>query len=101
MDSTESSLGHVTQNLCFASGWICGSRSALQCVWGTNHQHTIFLARVRLVRIPENVHRDVLRQTCVFASSGICVSGSALRCIRGVKHRHNIFRARVGLVQFP
>jgi hypothetical protein len=28
--STKSAPGHVTLNLCFASGWICGSHSAVQ-----------------------------------------------------------------------
>jgi hypothetical protein len=36
----------------FASGGICGSQSAFQCVWGVKHRCTIFCARVGLVRIP-------------------------------------------------
>jgi hypothetical protein len=42
-DSTESSPGHIEPNLCFASGRICGSRSALCCVRGAKRLHTIFL----------------------------------------------------------
>jgi hypothetical protein len=36
-DSTRSALGHVTPNLCFASGRICGSRSSLRCFRGAKH----------------------------------------------------------------
>jgi hypothetical protein len=42
----KSALGHVTLNLCFAFSRISGSRSALRCIQGANHRHTIFLARV-------------------------------------------------------
>jgi hypothetical protein len=37
----------------FASGGMFGSRSALRCVWGAKCQHTIFLALVGPVRIPQ------------------------------------------------
>jgi hypothetical protein len=31
--SIKSAQGHITLNLCFASGGICGSRSAFLCDW--------------------------------------------------------------------
>jgi hypothetical protein len=39
------------QNCGFASDWIYGSRSIFRCIRGVNRQHTIFHARVGLVRI--------------------------------------------------
>jgi hypothetical protein len=75
----------------FASGGICGSRIAFQCIRGTKHQRTIFHGRVRPVWISQKAHRDTLRGTCTFASSGICGSHSAFWCVRGVKHRCTIF----------
>jgi hypothetical protein len=51
-DSTKSVLGHVMSNLCFASGGICGSRSAFWCVRGVKHQCTIFHTRVGPMRFP-------------------------------------------------
>jgi hypothetical protein len=37
----------------FASGGICGSRSAFRCIRGVKHQHTICYSPVGLVRIPQ------------------------------------------------
>jgi hypothetical protein len=85
----------------FASGGICGSRSAFRCLRGTKYRHTIFHARVGLVQFSKKARRDKLRRTCVIASCGICRSRSALRCIRGVKHRCTIFHACVGPVRIP
>jgi hypothetical protein len=50
-ESTKSTLGHITPNMCFASGGTSGSHSAFRCVWGMKHLCTIFLARVELLRI--------------------------------------------------
>jgi hypothetical protein len=52
-DSRKSTMGHVTLNMCFSSGMICGSRSVFGCVRGTKHQHIIFQAQVGLVHILE------------------------------------------------
>jgi hypothetical protein len=51
----------------FASGVICGSRSAFRCVRDMKCRRTIFYAQVGLVRIPQKAHRDRLRRTCVFS----------------------------------
>jgi hypothetical protein len=50
--SINSSLGHVTLNLVFASGAVCGSRSAFRCVSAMKHRRNIFHARAGLVQIP-------------------------------------------------
>jgi hypothetical protein len=96
--STKSAPGHVTSNLCFASGRICRSLSTLWLVHGAKLRRFILLARVGPVRIPEKARRDTLCQTCVFASTRICRSRSAFRC---VKHQHTNFHAHVGSVQIP
>jgi hypothetical protein len=117
-DSKNSTSRHVTLNLCFASGRICGSRSAFRCVRDAKRQCTIFHARlgpVRIpqehdrtrynklvffhsVRIPEIVRWDTLHRTCVSTSDGICGSRAAFRCVRGTKRRLTIALARVGRV---
>jgi hypothetical protein len=91
-------LGHVTLNMCFASGWFCGLRSAFPCVLGPKCRHTIFHARVGPVGFPQNPRRDTLCRTCVFTSGGICGSHSAFRRVQGVKRRCTIFHAQVGPV---
>jgi hypothetical protein len=98
MDSTKNAPGHVTVNLCFASGRIFGLRSALRSGRGVKCLCTIFLAPVGPVRILEKVCRDMLRRTYVFHLVGSCGSCNALWCIRGVKHRRTIFLLRVGPV---
>jgi hypothetical protein len=50
-DLTQIAPGHVKSNLCFASGGICGSRSAFWCVRGAKHQHIIFHAQVGPIQI--------------------------------------------------
>jgi hypothetical protein len=70
----------------FASGGICGSCSAFQCV------------QVGPVRIQQKVHQDTLHQTCVFASGGICGLCCAIHCIWGMKWRS--MKAQVGPVRF-
>jgi hypothetical protein len=50
----------------FASGGICGSRSAFWCVQGVKRQHTIFHALVGLTQIRQKARCDVLRQSCIF-----------------------------------
>jgi hypothetical protein len=101
MDTRKSAPRHVTPNLCFGSGGICGSHSAFRCVRGAKRQCAIFHARVGRVRILQNARWDTLRQTSVFASDGICGSHSALQCVRGTKHRRTIFPTWVGPVQIP
>jgi hypothetical protein len=49
--SIKSASGHVTLTCVFASGWICGSQSALQCVRGTKCRRTIFHAQVGPVHV--------------------------------------------------
>jgi hypothetical protein len=44
--------GHVTSNLCFASGRIHTSRSAFRCVRGAKRRYTIFHAWVGSVLFP-------------------------------------------------
>jgi hypothetical protein len=85
----------------FASGGICGSRSAFRCVWGTKHRCTIFHAQVGLVRIPQVARRDTLHQTFAFAYRGIRGPRSALRCIWGAKQQCMSFHACVGPVRIP
>jgi hypothetical protein len=51
-DSIKSVQGHVTLNLFFSSGGICGSCSAFQCVRGIKHRQTIFHARVGSAQLP-------------------------------------------------
>jgi hypothetical protein len=91
----------LPQTCVFASGWICGSRSAVRCVRCVKHQHTIFHTRVGPVQLAEKVRRNTLRQTFVFASGGICRTRSVLRCVRSVKRRCTIFLACVGPLWIP
>jgi hypothetical protein len=61
--STKSAPGHVTLNLYFASGWICGSHSAVQGIWSMKCHGTIFDAQVGPVRFPkkhDGAHYDEL-----------------------------------------
>jgi hypothetical protein len=51
-NSTKSVLGHITPNLCFASGGICGSRNAFRCVQGTKRRCTISQAQLGPVWFP-------------------------------------------------
>jgi hypothetical protein len=81
--SIKSAPGHVMPKLCFfASGEICGSRSAFWCVWAVKHRSTIFHARVVPVQIQQKMHWDRLHQTCVFVSIGIYGSHSAFWCTK-------------------
>jgi hypothetical protein len=84
-NSTNSALGHVTPNLCFSFGVICGSRNAFWSVWGVKCRCTIFHARVGLVRFPQNAHLGTFYRTCVFACGGICGSNRAFCCDQAVK----------------
>jgi hypothetical protein len=64
MDSTKCALGHDTP-IVFASGGICGSRSAFRCVWGTKCRCTIFCAWVWPVGIPQkNVLGHITLNLC-------------------------------------
>jgi hypothetical protein len=76
-------LGKFTPNLFFASGRICGSRSALRCVRGTKRRHTIFHAQVGPVQIPQKVCWHTLCRTGVFlhpvGSVGHVVHSSPVR----------------------
>jgi hypothetical protein len=65
-NTTKSVLGHITPNLCFAFGGICGPQSAFQCVWGTKCRRTILDARVGPVWIPQKTRQHTLHRTCVF-----------------------------------
>jgi hypothetical protein len=44
-DSTKSTSGNITPNLCFACSRICGSRCAFQCVCDTKHRRITFMLR--------------------------------------------------------
>jgi hypothetical protein len=82
MNTTKSVLGHVTPNLCFAFGGICGPQSAFQCVWGTKCRRTILDARVGPVWIPQkNAPAHVTRNLCVLhpvgSTCGILHSGAS------------------------
>jgi hypothetical protein len=70
-----------------------------RCIRSTKCLHTIFQARVRLVRIPQKACWGMLRRTCVFASVGIYGSHSAFRCVRGVNI--DALYAQVGTVRIP
>jgi hypothetical protein len=81
MDHTIACWNTLRRTCVFASGGICGSRSAFQCIWVTKHHRSIFHARVGPVRISQKVLRNTLSRTCVFASCGICGSHSAFWCV--------------------
>jgi hypothetical protein len=68
--SIKTHQGKLRQTRVFASRGICGSRSALQCIWGVECRSTIFQARVGLVGFPQKAHRDTLRQSCVLHPVG-------------------------------
>jgi hypothetical protein len=80
----------LRQTSVFASGGICGSRSALLCVRGAKRRRTIFLARVGPVLIPQKTHQKTLCQTCVFAFGGICRSRNAF-CASGAQNVDALF----------
>jgi hypothetical protein len=61
---------------------------------GVKHRHTIFLARVGPVHIPEEACQDTLWPSCVFEFGVICGSRRAFWCIRGAKCRRTMFHAR-------
>jgi hypothetical protein len=65
------------QTCVFASGGICGSRSAFWCVQGMKRRCAIFHAQVGPVWIWQKARQNTLGQNCIFASGGICVSRSA------------------------
>jgi hypothetical protein len=58
--SIKSAPGHVTPNMRFASGGICGSHCAFQGIRGMKYRCTIFHAQVGLVRFPKKACRDML-----------------------------------------
>jgi hypothetical protein len=91
----------LCQTYVFASGRLCGSRSAFQCFWGAKRRCTIFHAHVRPKRIPQKAHQDTLHHTCVFPSDRIYGSRSVLRCVRSVKRQCTIFLASVGPLWIP
>jgi hypothetical protein len=71
VDCTKNTSGHITLNLCFASGGICMTHSVFWCVRDVKHRRSIFHVWVGPVWIPQKVHRDTLCQTCVFVSDEI------------------------------
>jgi hypothetical protein len=74
----KSSSGKLRQTRVFASRGICGSRSAFRCIPGIEHRSTIFHARVGPVWIPQKVHQDTLRRSCVLHPVGSV--GHVVRC---------------------
>jgi hypothetical protein len=66
--------------VCFVSGGICGSCSALRCIRGAKGRCTIFHACLGSEWIPQKSHRDTLLQTCVLLSVG-CV-GHVMHSVR-------------------
>jgi hypothetical protein len=68
--STKSMLGHVTSNLYFCIGRICGSCGAFRCILGVKRRCAIFHARVGPVQFQEKAHWGTLRRTCVFHQVG-------------------------------
>jgi hypothetical protein len=97
MDSTKTAPGHVTPNLCFAFGGMCGSCNA----FGTSEMENIDALFFMLVwdRYRFQKKRTRTRDTeLVFLHPvGLWVTQW---CIQGVKCRRTIFHARVGLVRF-
>jgi hypothetical protein len=100
-DPTKTKQGHFMSNLCFCIRWdLCITYYVLVCPrCKTSMQYFTFPCG--LVRVQQEVCRDMLRRACVFATGVICGSHSALCCVWGAKHRCTIFNARVGLVQIP
>jgi hypothetical protein len=86
----------LRQTCVFASGGICGSRSAFWWIREAKRRCPILHARVGRVQIPQKACRDTLCRTCVFASGGMCGSHSAFRWIRDAKRECTIFQAQVG-----
>jgi hypothetical protein len=85
VDSKRARRDTLRRTCVFPSSWICGSRSAFQCIRGA---------------VSKKAYQDKLCRTCVHASGGICGSRSALRYILGMKCRRTFFHARVGLCGF-
>jgi hypothetical protein len=84
----------------FATGAICGSRSAFWCIGAVKRGCTIFMFRWALCG--SHKERDGhVRQTCVFTSDAIKGSCRAFNCIRGAKCRHTNIHARLGPTLIP
>jgi hypothetical protein len=64
MDSTKSTLRHVTLNLYFYFQRICESRSALWYIRGMKHRCTVIRTWVGPVRIPQKVMGHVMPKLC-------------------------------------
>jgi hypothetical protein len=83
---TKSAPEIVTPNMCFRMWW---DMRVTECIPMHLRRETsmhYFHARMGLIRIPQKVHRDTLRRTCVFTSDGICGTCSPFRCVRGMKY---------------
>jgi hypothetical protein len=100
-DSTKSTLGHFTPNLCFCIRWYLRVKLYIPVHLVHEMLSHYFSCSGGLVRFPYKVHQDTLQRTCVFASGEIYGACSAFWCIWPAKHQHTIFHAQVEPVPIP
>jgi hypothetical protein len=91
----------LRQTCVFASGAICGSRSAFYYVWGMKRWHTTIHTRLGQCGFHKRRQWTCYAKHLFFTSSGICLSRSAFRFIQGTKYQCTIFYARLGMVRIP
>jgi hypothetical protein len=66
----KSAPGTLRQTCVFASGGICGSRSAFRCDWGMRCRCTFFRLRWDRCGFQKKAHQDTLCRTCGLHSVG-------------------------------